>query len=164
MKKTVDSTENQSGTIATQGPRSAIEEKTETKQPDIKETAADTKVAPGNAEVSGCQVIATVISIDEALDTENPSSPCGQVPCGALIRINKIVKMGQLCAPFVVPGLELRAYFKITLHKTDQLFPDMKQHFPGLDKSDTFAASFVTMASQSGDQYQVVINGYTRVE
>ena len=140
-----------------------LTDKIEGYKPSISESISDAKVVQGNTEVSGCSVEATIISIDPTLDSTNPETPCGRVPCAALIRIDKIVKMGQQCAPYVVSGAELWAYFKITLSKTDSLFPDMRRHFSGLEKSDTFAATFITTSNQS-DGYHIVINGYKKTE
>ena len=114
-------------------------------------------------EVRGCKVKATVLSIDPVLDSLKPETPCGKVPCNALIRIDQIINMGQLCAPFVVVGSELKAYFRFSLSKTDSLFPDMKQHFTGLEKSDTFAASFMAFQDSEG-VYRATISGYLKSE
>jgi hypothetical protein len=126
------------------------------------QTIADAKVIGGNSEVSACEVVATILEVYDELEAD-PSNLCGQYPCFALIRIDQVVKMGQLCSPAIVPGANLKAFFKITLSKTDNIFPDMKQHFPGLEKYDTFGASFMT----TGDteyKYHVVINAYTKAE
>ena len=136
----------------------------ETKEPAIASKpvkAQEPRVVPG--QVSGCSVEATILDIDPTLDLTSPQSPCGKVPCSALIRINKIVKMGQQCGPHVVPGATLKAFFKYTLGNTHELFPDMKRHFPGLEKSDTFAATFMATAYQSNDD-QIVIYVYTKTE
>ena len=127
-----------------------------------RQTIADAKVIGGNSEVSACEVVATILEVYDELEAD-PSNLCGQYPCFALIRIDQVVKMGQLCSPAIVPGANLKAFFKITLSKTDNIFPDMKQHFPGLEKYDTFGASFMT----TGDteyKYHVVINAYTKAE
>ena len=140
-----------------------FKEKQETAITPFKETIADARLVWGSSEVSGCEIIATVLEIYDQLDTVNPGSPCGQLPCSALLRIDKIIRMGQLCGPLIVPGAKLKAYFKITLSKTDDLFPDMKQHFPGLEKNDTFKATFVTTGNPE-DEYQIVISGYKKAE
>ena len=141
----------------------ALKEEQERIVTPFKETIADARLVWGTSEVGGCEIIATVLEIYDQLDTVNPGSPCGQLPCSALLRIDKIVRMGQLCGPLIVPGAKLKAYFKITLSKTDNLFPDMKQHFPGLEKNDTFEAAFVTTGNPE-DEYQIVISGYKKAE
>ena len=134
------------------------------KQPDMKKNIADAKAISGVSDVDGCHVVATIISIDQSLDSNNPESPCGRVQCGALIRIDKIVKMGQQCAPYIVPGAEKKAYFKITLGNTLTLFPNMQRHFTGLGVNDTFSTSFVAIADYNEEEYQIVIYSYAKVK
>jgi len=126
------------------------------------QTIANAKVIGSNAEVSACEVVATILEVYDDLEAD-PSNLCGQYPCFALIRIDQVVKMGQLCSPLIVPGANLKAYFKITLSKTDNILPDMNQHFPGLEKNDTFGASFMT-TKDTEEKYQIVINAYTKAE
>ncbi|MBL4754187.1 MAG: hypothetical protein JKY52_11430 [Flavobacteriales bacterium] len=127
----------------------------------MKESISDAKAI---SEVGGCKVEATILSIDPTLDTLNPGGACGKVPCYALIRIDKIVKRGLECGPWIVPGTELKAFFNITLSKTDSLFPDMKVHFTGLEKSNTFATAFTATSNRKDDNYQVVINQYSKIK
>lgn len=121
-------------------------------------------LASDNFEVNGCHVKATIISIIPQPNETNIGGPCAENPCIALIRIDKVIKMGSQCGPFVVPGAELKAFFKFTLSKTDNLFPDMKQHFPGLEINDKFAASFDAISETIQNGHQIVIYDYNKAK
>ena len=114
--------------------------------------------------IPGCKIEATILSIDSLLNQENPGSPCSKTPCIARIKINEILKMGQMCGPMIYRGAELKVYFAFTLSETTKdLFPDLVVHYPGLKKNDTFVTSIASRFEKKDNAYQAIVYAYNKI-
>jgi len=117
------------------------------------------------AEVSGCKIRATIISIDTTLFHQVSGSPCSKKPCIAIIRIDEIMKMGSMCGSVIFKGAELKVYFAFTLAETTKdLFPDLVAHYPGLQKNDTFVTSIQAKSGNDHNSYQATIFEYKKID
>lgn len=90
----------------------------------------------------GTWIRATVIAIDESLDTNDPESPCSKVPCNATVRIDKVLQRGNDEASLIAEGTEITIRFRFTLAlTTPELFPNLKTPQTGLNNNDRFEAN-----------------------
>ena len=81
-----------------------------------------------------------VISITNPDDKLHVTSPCKTTPCNANIQILSIVSNGQNYHGQFHAKDTLNIYFSFTLSPTEEIFPELNQHLPGLNVGDIFTA------------------------
>jgi len=117
------------------------------------------RIAPGK-----CRVLCTVVAIDSSLEA---SGPCAKAPCRAVVRVDSILGYGSAFGnPIAVRG-EIPVRFAFTLAPTtNDLFPSMTEHLPGLalgSKFRTDLESRIQMKNSGGlPSYEVY--GYAIVK
>ena len=69
------------------------------------------------------------------------------------------------CHGSVHGGAELKVFFSCSLVQTGEaLFPGMDASYPGLNKNDKFAATFLTYARGETEAITYKVNGYQKTE
>ena len=90
------------------------------------------------------RIVGRVIKVLANRDTIDPESPCGKEPCNALVRVEKVVEMGETGTPAVEEGKTIPVHFAFTLADTDdELFPFAEIDLPGLAHNDQFEATIL---------------------
>src|SRR5437867_5493956 len=120
---------------------------------------------PGGEQVppGHCRVRGTVVRIDSLVATPDTSNPCSRFPCRATVRVDSVLGYG---AAFVHPlplGSEIVVTFIFTLHPTAEIFPAMKESFPGLSIGSVFLADIEGtegMAVHEKSEFSFSIYGY----
>lgn len=95
---------------------------------------AERPIPPGTCRIIG--KIAAVLPHREA----DPQAPCGQLPCQALVQVQRVVGYGAAFQPVLVPGQEIKVYFTFTLSPTEKYFPELNTPLPGLQPGNVFEA------------------------
>ncbi len=102
-----------------------------------------TKVSTGEARILG-----TVMDIQAELDTLRPDSPCGKVPCNTIVRIDSIIGYGASFGKPLIPQSEISLKFMFTTEKTtDELFPNLKESYPGISINSKFSGDIQQVKS-----------------
>lgn len=103
-------------------------------------TSAEPAESIGLASMNGSGVIVgKIIKIeDQKLD----HFPCSELTCLATVKIESVEKVGsKMLQPFS-KGQEGTMRFAFSLQKTtDEFYPNLKKHFPGLSVGDRFKAN-----------------------
>lgn len=111
-----------------------------------------------------CRIVGTVVSVDSALDTVVPGSPCSVEPCNAVIRVDSVIRYGSAFPPLST-GSSINLHFFFTLaHTTKRLFPNLKTHFPGLQAGSTFIGNIevILQPNKNGRSRAYAIYGYEK--
>ena len=106
----------------------------------------------------GSMIKAELISVGE-LKAEYGNDPCGKSPCYATIKVKKVIRQGVFPgAETIKKGLETEVKFPITLEPTTQeRFPNLKVHYPGLKVGDQFKARIKTVPGNGENHtYQIL--------
>ncbi len=99
--------------------------------------AGTTKVSE-NISPGHCRITGTIVRIDSTLDSGNKNNPCSKVPCTAVVKVDSVWGYGLGFPPLGI-GKEITIKFKFTLGPTTkELFPGMKDFYPGLKIGDSF--------------------------
>ena len=102
--------------------------------PKENKTLIESKIPPGHAKIVGI-----IIEIEPLTDSSNLNDPCSKTPCIAIVKVSSAV-YGAAFPPFSKDD-EIRIKFLFTLEKTTkELFPDMKETYPGLKVGQEFTA------------------------
>ena len=102
--------------------------------PKENKTLIESKIPPGHAKIVGI-----IIEIEPVTDSSNLNDPCSKTPCIAIVKVSSAVN-GAAFPPFSKDD-EIRIKFLFTLEKTTkELFPDMKETYPGLKVGQEFTA------------------------
>ncbi len=118
-------------------------------------TASGTQVASNEA-----RIIATLVSIDEARDTEGA---CSKEPCRGKIIIESVMKIGSL---YQLSDTQepISVSFAFTLAPTtDDLFPGIKTHYPGLKINDKFEATIQSRPAKNEAGFAYIIYDYKKL-
>lgn len=111
-------------------------------------------VSPNHA-----RIIATVIYINPVLMPGDSTDPCSKVPCKTRLRIEKVLGIGPAFGNPKAAGDSIYATFMFTTHETTKdLFPVMKEFYPGVkvgDKIQTEIESRVGMGGSGSVSYFV---------
>ncbi len=111
-------------------------------------------VSPGTAAIAG-----TITEIEPISSKSDTTGPCSKAPCIALVKVSS-ARYGAAFPPLVI-GKEIRIKFRFTLAKTTkELFPDMKEVYPGLKVGDEFNAIVSTIVNVDDTAPRFQINGY----
>ena len=109
-------------------------------------------VAPGS-----CRLIGEVVAIKPDLE-EDKTTPCGKVPCKALVKIRKVIAYGSAFKKPLAAGQEIPVYFTFTLSPSAAYFPGLATSLPGLKVNSVFQADVINTTESSSNQplwYQV---------
>lgn len=94
-------------------------------------------------------IIGTVISINQEKLSQDTNSPCSEVPCWAMIKVNSILGIGH-GGPFFSVGDTLETNFAFTLSEsTKELIPNLEKRLPGLAIGEMFSANIKEFENQS---------------
>jgi hypothetical protein len=104
------------------------------------------QLPPGTCRMAG-QVMAILPDRDP-----DRQSPCGQVPCRALVRVQQVLGYGAAFQPPLVPGQEIKVYFTFTLSPTGKFFPELTAPLPGLQTGSIFEADLSALPRPDGGQ------------
>jgi len=107
------------------------------------------------------RIVGKIVRIEKVRPVQVDSSPCARVPCLALVRVESVIGYGSAFPTSFNAGDQISVSFAFTLHPTEQLFPQMANHLPGLKvgqvfKADVTASDLMT----SGSQPELVIYTY----
>ena len=98
------------------------------------------RLAPGSCRLQG-----KIITVLNNLDPDK-NTPCGQVPCRAVVKVQQILGYGSAFGKPLAKNQEINVYFGFTLSPTSRYFPELSAPLPGLKAGDIFVAD-VTRAS-----------------
>jgi hypothetical protein len=104
---------------------------------------AGPQIAPG-----ACRIVGKIVAILPDQDP-NRQGPCGQVPCRALVQVQRVVGYGAAFQPPLTQGQEIKVYFTFTLSPTGKYFPELTVPLPGLRVNSIFEAD-ITGPSEPG--------------
>jgi hypothetical protein len=113
---------------------------------------------------SSCRVIATVVSIDQASRSPNPTDPCSKAPCRASLRIGQVLGYGVAFPVALTEGEIISVNFAFTTAPTQDAIPHMTESLPGVQIGSTLEANLVsveTLKDGSGDSRVYVIYRYS---
>ena len=125
--------------------------------PKENKTLSDSDISPSTAKIVG-----TITAIEPVTDSGNLSGPCAFAPCIALVKVSS-ARYGS-AFPQLVMGKEIRIKFLFTLEKTTkELFPNMKEEYPGLEVGDKFTAvvAHKLSADETAPIFQIL--GYEKI-
>ncbi len=117
------------------------------------------KIAPGQ-----CRIVGTIISVDSTLDKYSPKDPCSIHPCKAVVSVDSIIGYGSSFPP-LQKGSSINIYFYFTLGPTTKdLFPSLKEFYPGLKPGDSFTGNIVAVNTMNSDskKKEYAIYGYRK--
>lgn len=80
----------------------------------------------------------------------------------ARIKILAVLERGRGFEGEVFKGKELLAHFPYTLSPTQELFPSLQTHFPGLREGENFEAEIVSRMRKGSEQPEFVIHTYKK--
>ncbi len=94
---------------------------------------------------------------------------CAEVSCLARVRIDAVKGYGAGFRTALAAGDTITVFFELTLADTRTVFPNLQQHYPGLQRADRFQALVYETAPepQVGSQQPVAefrISAYQRIE
>ena len=114
-----------------------------------------TKIPPSAARIEG-----EIISI-EPVNSEY-TGPCGKYPCVANVKLESIEYGAAF--PVLNVGKEFKMKFDYTLVKTTkEMFPDLKESYPGLEVGDKFTAIVSHSINMKGsNQPEFEISSYSK--
>jgi hypothetical protein len=119
--------------------------------PKENKTLSESDIPPGHA-----QIVGVVSNIEPVSDNASLTGPCSKAPCIALVKVTSAVYGASF--PQLVMNKDIRVKFNFTLEKTTkELFPNMKEEYPGLKDGQEFSAlvSHIETMDESAPQFQI---------
>jgi hypothetical protein len=119
--------------------------------PKENKTLSESDIPPGHA-----QIVGVVSKIEPVSDDASLTGPCSKAPCIALVKVTSAVYGASF--PQLVMEKDIRVKFNFTLEKTTkELFPNMKEEYPGLKEGQEFTAlvAHVETIDESAPQFQI---------
>jgi hypothetical protein len=119
--------------------------------PKENKTLSESEIPPGYAQIVGMISEIEPISGDASL-----KGPCSKAPCIALVKVNSAVYGASF--PQLVMNKEIRVKFQFTLEKTTKdLFPNMKEEYPGLNEGQEFTAlvAHIENIDETAPEFQI---------
>jgi hypothetical protein len=119
--------------------------------PKENKTLSKSDIPPGHA-----QIVGVVSEIEPVSDYGNLTGPCSKAPCIALVKVSSAVYGASF--PQLKMEKEIKVKFNFTLEKTTKdLFPNMKEEYPGLKEGQEFTAlvSHIETIDESAPQFQI---------
>ncbi|MCP4724434.1 MAG: hypothetical protein GY863_05345 [bacterium] len=118
------------------------------------------QVMPSRISPNHARIVGKIIRIHPEL-SENKDHPSSQAPSLADVRIEKLLGTGMAFPGSISEGKTVTVKFAFTLSPTKDLFPELKDHLPGLKINDRFQADMMGTDSRSGG-VAYTIDGYTK--
>ncbi len=101
----------------------------------------DARPAAGVALDPGtCKVAAQVLAIDSSRHSRRSDDPCAKAPCRATLKIGETLGFGMAFPAVLGAGDEIEVTFAFTTAPTEQLFPRLNRHYPGIQPGDRLVA------------------------
>lgn len=119
--------------------------------PKENKTLSESEIPPGHAQLVGVISKIELISDDASL-----TGPCSKAPCIALVKVTSAVYGASF--PQLVMNKDIRVKFQFTLEKTTKdLFPNMKEEYPGLKEGQEFTAlvAHVENIDETAPEFQI---------
>ena len=119
--------------------------------PKENKTLSESDIPPGHA-----QIVGVVSKIEPVSDDASQTGPCSKAPCVALVKVTSAVYGASF--PQLVLNKDIKVKFNFTLEKTtEDLFPNMKEEYPGLKEGQEFTAlvSHVETMDETAPQFQI---------
>ncbi|MFC1493472.1 hypothetical protein ACFL6O_05875 [candidate division KSB1 bacterium] len=113
------------------------------------------RISPNHARIVG-----KIIRIHPEL-SEREDHPSSLVPYMADVRIEELMGTGMAFPGSISEGKTITVKFTFTLSPTKDLFPELKDHLPGLKVNDSFQADMMGTDSRSGG-VDYTIDGYIK--
>jgi hypothetical protein len=88
-----------------------------------------------------CRILGRIVSIDTTLRTTDTLSPCFKFPCRARVHVDSLYGCGMGFPTGLSAGEEITAFFMYTLGPTSNIYPTLKQTYPGLQIGSRFMAN-----------------------
>jgi hypothetical protein len=104
------------------------------------------RIPPG-----ACRLVGKVVAILPQRDADK-QAPCGQVPCRAQVRVERVVGYGAAFQPPLAEGQQIKVYSTFTLSPTGKYFPELATPLPGLPVGSLFEADITTLAEAATAQ------------
>ncbi|GEO05078.1 hypothetical protein AAE02nite_27420 [Adhaeribacter aerolatus] len=118
------------------------------------QASAPERLAPGS-----CRVVGRVISVLPDLEPAK-NTPCGQVPCRAVVKVERILGYGSAFGKPLAQDQEIKVYFVFTLSPSQRYFPELTTPLPGLQAGDVFQAD-VTRAVDGAEEKEGALQVYS---
>lgn len=90
-----------------------------------------------------CRVIGTIVEIDPAPHSNDPSHLAAKYPSVATIRVDSVLLTGNAFSESVAPGSTAKVTFAMTLLPTKDIEPRLPKDFPGLSVGARFKADLM---------------------
>lgn len=97
------------------------------------------RIPPGT-----CRLVGKILAILPQRDADR-QSPCGQAPCRARVRVQRILGYGAAFQPPLAEGQQIKVYFTFTLSPTGKYFPELASPLPGLRVGSVFEADITAL-------------------
>lgn len=122
-------------------------------------TGMPDRIAPGS-----CRLRGEILSVSAALEPDK-NTPCGKVPCKAVVKVHQIVGYGSAFGKPLASGQEINVYFHFTLSPTARYFSELTKPLPGLKVGNIFQAD-VSRASEgvTNNEGGFQVYGYTVIK
>ena len=128
-----------------------------TKDDNVPKLEKPDTIPPGHAQITG-----SIIEIEPFQSNASSADPCSKAPCIAKVKINSITYGAGFP---VLSNKEVRIKFAFTLSATTKdLFPNMKETYPGLKVGDDFSAQAALQESMNSSEPQLIVNGYSIIK
>jgi hypothetical protein len=88
-----------------------------------------------------CRILGRIIALDTAFHTSDTSNPCFKAPCRAKVHIDTLYGCNMGFPSGVYAGEDLVMTFMYTLSPSKEIFPGMKESYPGLQVGSLFVAN-----------------------
>lgn len=111
------------------------------------DSSKERHISPGIVKIIG-----KVVSIDEKRFSSDNKSPCGKLPCMALVKIDSVIGYGA-GAPIIGKKDTILVRFAFTLSETTKdLFPNLDKRLPGLEINSVFKANVSFLAAEKNEK------------
>jgi len=120
-------------------------------------TPVNPKATPPRIAPNTCRIIGQLVSVQPELEPDT-TTPCGQVPCKAMVKVLQVLGYGAAFGPPLPNGKEINAYFVFTLSPSETFFPELTNPLPGLKPGHIFQTDIKSIPENSGSSpkwYQV---------
>ncbi|KAA5549245.1 hypothetical protein [Adhaeribacter rhizoryzae] len=92
------------------------------------------RIAPGSCRLQG-EIIAVLPTLEP-----NKNTPCGKVPCQAVVKVQRVLGYGSAFDKPLASGQEINVYFHFTLSPSARYFSELTKPLPGLKVGNIFQA------------------------
>jgi hypothetical protein len=114
-------------------------------------TIKESEIPPGHA-----QIVGVVTNIEPVSSASGSDDPCSVAPCVAYVKVSSALYGAAF--PSFKNNEQVKIKFLYTLEKTTkELFPDMKEEYPGLDVGQEFTAlvAYIENIDETAPKFQI---------